>query len=305
MFQRSLYLLVYLHLFSAKHFAFYDVSVEDLPLVADFSDIFFAGSIADAREASKFGLKSLLSVSSAFFNSSSRALREDAQQQWENVEKTTRSLVDKGDILGFNIGDELAWNCFSTNSIHEATEMIRKSFPRGSAILWTNEAGFIGDWRAMKDSCGQSRTEYRIPEGLDWFSVDIYHMDGKVDDWVDLYPKTYYESVIFPNLTESQKAILVPGSFGSDVNHYPNGTYVCDRQCYDKMCSQDAHGFVDWAMHDERVAGIFPWNWGGCPSCNGSRWTPPHTCCMDEIGTKDMPLTRKTWKSLGLKMLTI
>ncbi len=22
-----------------------------------------------------------------------------------------------------------------------------------------------------------------------------------------------------------------------------------------------------------------------CPSCNGSRWTPPNTCCMDELGT--------------------
>jgi hypothetical protein len=64
----------------------------------------------------------------------------------------------------------------------------------------------------------------------------------------------------------------------SDVNHYPNGTYVCDRACYDTMCSHDAHDFMTWATSDPRIAGVFPWNWAGCPSCNGSKWTPPHTC---------------------------
>lgn len=39
----------------------------------------------------------------------------------------------------------------------------------------------------------------------------------------------YYEKLIFPNMTAEQKAMLVPGSFGSNVNHYPNGTYICDK----------------------------------------------------------------------------
>ena len=33
------------------------------------------------------------------------------------------------------------------------------------------------------------------------------------------------------------------GAFGSNVNHYPNGTVICDKGCYDTMCSQDAEDF--------------------------------------------------------------
>ena len=68
---------------------------------------------------------------------------------------------------------------------------------------------------------------------------------------------------MFPSMSSEQRAILVPGSFGSNVNHYPNGTYVCDKQCYDQMCAHDANDFATWAAADDRVAGVFPWNWGG------------------------------------------
>ncbi len=123
-------------------------------------------------------------------------------------------------------------------------------------------------------------------------------MDGAVDGWVDKWVRGFYESWIFPNLTASQRVILVPGSFGSDVNHFPNGTFVCDRDCYDDMVAHDARDFYAWATTDARVAGVFPWNWGGCAACNGSRWTPPHTCCMDELGTAVMPKSAAAWETL-------
>ena len=104
---------------------------------------------------------------------------------------------------------------------------------------------------------------------------------------------------VYPNISAQQKVVLVPGAFGSTVNHFPNGTYVCDRQCYDEMCTLDAHEFYAWAKSDERVVAIAPWNWGGCPGCNGSHWTPPNTCCMDEIGAKDQPKTRAAWERIG------
>ena len=88
---------------------------------------------------------------------------------------------------------------------------------------------------------------------------------------------------MYPNISAQQKVVLVPGAFGSTVNHFPNGTYVCDRQCYDEMCTLDAHEFYAWAKSDERVVAIAPWNWGGCPGCNGSRWTPPNTCCTYSV----------------------
>ena len=111
----------------------------------------------------------------------------------------------------------------------------------------------------------------------------------------------FYRDIIllYPNLTASQKVLLVPGAFGSHVNHYPNGTYVCDNHCYDEMCAKDAIDFYRWAQSDPMVVAITPWNWGGCPSCNGSRWTPPHTCCMNEVGARDQPLTRAAWFKIG------
>ena len=106
------------------------------------------------------------------------------------------------------------------------------------------------------------------------------------------------------------------------MNHYPNGTVICDKHCYDIMCSQDAEDFyavrvlllhsklhkrrlkavvacAQWGKADSRVAAIAPWNWGGCASCNGSRFTPSHTCCMDEIGARDQRETRAAWTKIG------
>jgi hypothetical protein len=80
-------------------------------------------------------------------------------------------------------------------------------------------------------------------------------MDGTVSGWVDANVKSFYETYIFPNITAEQQVrscgnarvrssglfscadldrcvlqvMLVPGSFGSNVNHYPNGTYVCNK----------------------------------------------------------------------------
>lgn len=97
--------------------------------------------------------------------------------------------------------------------------------------------------------------------------------------------------------------MLVPGSFGSNVNHYPNGTFVCDKACYDAMCSHDAADFAAWAAADPRVVAVCPWNWAGCPGCNGSRWTPLHTCCMDELGTDVQPESSAAWAGIGARII--
>jgi|EP01047_Picozoa_sp_COSAG01_P061109 hypothetical protein len=83
-------------------------------------------------------------------------------------------------------------------------------------------------------------------------------MDGTVPGWVQSHVKPWYEANIYPNLTTNQQVILVPGAFGSHVNHFPNGTYICDNHCYDQMCTQDAHDFYAWAQADDRVVAIMP-----------------------------------------------
>ena len=142
-----------------------------------------------------------------------------------------------------------------------------------------------------------------MPAALDIFSTDIYHTDGELDGWVEAHVRPFYETYIYPRLQPGQQVMLVPGSFGSNVNHYPNGTYVCDKACYDTMCAHDALDFLSWAKADPKVVAIMPWNWAGCPPCNGSRWTPPDTCCMDELGTDVMPLAQAAWAAVGREII--
>jgi len=86
-------------------------------------------------------------------------------------------------------------------------------------------------------------------------------------------------------------------SLGSGPLNAPTSPVLCCA-VYDQY-QADAVDFYAWAKSDPKVAAIAPWNWGGCPTCNGSRFTAPHTCCMDEIGTKDQPLTRAAWIKIG------
>jgi len=213
-----------------------------------------------------------------------------------------------GTIIGFNLGDELVNNCISPAALETGANAIRADFPRGEAIIWYNEAsGPVKHPLQAPSQCHHiispnATFEYKIPTALDWFSIDMYHMNGVVEGWVKDQVRDFYDRHIFPNLTLHQRAVLVPGAFGSNVNKYPNGTEICNRTCYDAMCAHDAVDFMAWAQGDPRVVGIFPWNWGGCASCNGSRFTPPHTCCMDEIGARDQPATRAAWAAIGTRI---
>jgi hypothetical protein len=266
-----------------------------------YATIHQADTPADAEAAfAAFKVPSLLSVYSAVFQGAPGrlVLQPQWQAQLAALAASAAPLLQSGALLGFNLGDELVWNCLAPANLSLVASAVRGHCPRGACTLWYNEAAVFGGGGAFKDSCGNEVTDWAIPSALDLFSTDIYHMDGLVEGWVAKWVKTFYDAWIFPHLTPLQKVVLVPGSFGSNVNHYPNGTYVCDKACYDAMCAHDAADFAAWAAQDARVAGVFPWNWGGCPTCNGSQWTPPHTCCKDELGTKEMPQTAAAWKAL-------
>ena len=84
-----------------------------------------------------------------------------------------------GTILGFNLGDELSWTCYTSEDISAAADAVRATYPRGTTLIWYNEAAlnFKDGWH---DECGNENRTFFIPPALDWFSVDIYHMDGLV-----------------------------------------------------------------------------------------------------------------------------
>ena len=259
-----------------------------------------ASSVADAAAAfASTGVQSVLLLIDVFASAPKRMVLQDAwRANLAALAAAAAPLFASGAVIGYNLGDELTWNCLAPANLTMVADAVREMCPSGSCIVWYNEAA-VFHTPSFTDSCGNVVTDFSIPAALDWFSVDIYHVDGVEAGWVDTFVRGYYNAWIFPNLTLTQSVALVPGSFGSNVNHYPNGTYVCDVQCYDQMISHDAVDFAAWAKEENsRVTAVLPWNWRGCPSCNGSRWTPPHTCCMDELGTDVMNRSAAAWKAL-------
>ena len=162
------------------------------------------------------------------------ALRPDAADAWGELQPVVVQLLRNGSIIGFNLGDELIWNCLPPDDLTAAVDMIRASFPRGQAIIWYNEATPV--LQEGISQCNKTKDmpmdKYTIPANLDWFSIDMYHMDGPVKGWVGENVRKFYETWIYPNFTSpSQKALLVPGAFGSNVNHFPNVSSQAIRRC--------------------------------------------------------------------------
>jgi hypothetical protein len=58
--------------------------------------------------------------------------------------------------------------------------------------------------------------------------------------------------------------------------------------------ADQAHAFANWALEDDRVAGIAPWHWD---TRKIGVVTP-----YKEVGVVDMPKTRAAWKSIGERM---
>lgn len=275
------------------YFSYYE---DNLAETSSYTSVHLASSFADAIAAKGKGVPSLLDVSPVFIAwSSTPSLRPDWKTAWSQTALIAEPLLQDGTLLGFNLGDELVWNGLPFDKLTLVADSVRSRFPRGEAIIWYND--YAGALDAAKDSSGRP-VPYILPSALDWFSVDIYHSNGPDDSFVDDV-KALYCRRIFPQLAPGQRVVLVPGAFSSNMNHYPNGTYICDRSCYEEMVTKDAYNFAAWAWADSRVVGIFPWNWGGCPTCNGSEWTPPHTCCMDEIGAKDLAMLKAAYREIA------
>jgi hypothetical protein len=84
----------------------------------------------------------------------------------------------------------------------------------------------------------------------------------------------------------------VPSTEQEDESHLLHWfrRIACDLQCYDEMCALDALNFFQWASDDERIVGLAPWNWTGCPEC---------AAIHDEIGTLALNMTVTAWQLIG------
>jgi hypothetical protein len=221
-------------------------------------------------------------------------LRPDYKAAVAKFAAAAKPLLANRSIIGFNLGDELSWSCVTPTDLAAGAAEIRSHFPRGSAVIWYNEASGPLDptsrWRVPrpwgKAICPEIHANYSIPAALDWFSVDIYDRKNS-RNFVTSQVKDFYEANIYPHLSAEQRTVLVPGSFGC------NSTMpTCDTTAYDSQCTRDAHDFIAWATADTRVVGVFPWHWAPCPNCQVG----------DRGGTRDLPATRFVWEEFGRKI---
>ena len=212
-------------------------------------------------------------------------LRPDYKATVAKLAAAAKPLLDNTTIIGFNLGDEMSWSCLPPDQLSTGADELRSHFPRGSAVIWYNEASGPLDptsrWRVPRPwgpaDCPEIKEAYHIPKSLDWFSVDIYRALSNQSKWVASAVKSFYEAQIFPHLSSEQKVVLIPGSFGCNES-----TTTCDERRYDEQCAQDAHDFIAWAQADTSVVAVFPWHWADCPKCDPNQ----------SSGTSDMPVTR-------------
>ena len=79
--------------------------------------------------------------------------------------------------------------------MHIAANAIRKSFPdKSKVVIWTNEATPVLD--SHKDHKGRPR-HFTLPLSISWFSIDMYHRNGKDEKFVGEVKK-FYEKYVYP-----------------------------------------------------------------------------------------------------------
>jgi len=169
---------------NAPFFTYYSANLSATPWLT----LYHADSLAAAAAAwSTFNVPSLLLLYNALFTTvpGRMILKPDYENELASLLAAAAPLRASGAVMGFNLGDELVWNCLSQANLSVAAEAVRSLCPRGekNCVFWYNEAAVF---RAgpFKDSCGNENEAFRVPPALDWFSVDIYHMDGIVPGWV-------------------------------------------------------------------------------------------------------------------------
>jgi hypothetical protein len=169
-------------------------------------------------------------------------LRPDFKDTIAALAAVARPLLANKTIIGFNLGDEMSWSCLPPTQLSAGAAELRSHFPRGSAIIWYNEASGPLDptsrWRVSrpwgKANCPEIRDDYKIPAALDWFSVDIYRSLSSSDSrWVTSAVRSFYVS---EGLQQSHSLRIHTVS-------------ICMAYSYREGCSENA---------DDRISSSFP-----------------------------------------------
>ena len=144
-------------------------------------------------------------------------------------------------ILGFNVGDErICGNDKHGTSVGDWNTIIntmRNSFPRGQAIIYTNECASTFE--------NTANFNLDIPDSLDWIGFDRYYSKSDTHGFIKNTLKPAYEKYLYPKLKDHHKVAITP--------------QVTNCQKLGKNELDDAKDAVAWAQSDPRVTFILPY----------------------------------------------
>ena len=140
-------------------------------------------------------------------------------------------------IMGLYIGDELLGCGVLVSELTAIFELCKAVWPEG--ITYYNEEWFPLNDPTWKDKSGQPYG--KVPDSLDWISYDFYRLNNV--SW--LQPMCEYPQNLYTKMNDKQKAVLLPGAFGSTSG--PRGgqswtvkSYSSWVNCTDQMaCTSD------------------------------------------------------------------
>jgi hypothetical protein len=212
---------------------------------------------------------SLLHVRETFF--CGNRLCADYKEKWAALlSSTVKPMLQEKSLFGIFFGDEICWSCTSWENVSTAVDTVRADLPRGEAILYYNEAYPVLAYEKC-DTGGDfdpSRTNFtypRVPEGLDWISLDYYPDEGTLKGTPLLF-----QQHVYPKMAPSQKALFVPPAYGCHGDAECSNRLCCSNATRDGPnvpchgdCSvamiQWAQGAYEWARSDPRIVGLNPW----------------------------------------------
>ena len=192
-------------------------------------------------------------------------LAPDYKEKWAAAAPTWIKYQREGKLLGFLLGDELQRRGASRQSIIDMAAEVRKTFPKGTAIIW------ISDTMSPP-----------LPPDIDWWSSDVYRTSP---DFIKMRGCAFVEQQMKPlwnamPVSGDQKWVVVPGAFED-----PSYLGGCSEDDYWRGLRNDFACVTQWANSDPRVAAVFPFMfsnaapltgmasyWNNYPGLAGEAW---------------------------------
>jgi hypothetical protein len=268
-----------------------------------FTNLAFASTPSEAVQNGKHGIHSLVKLDDIFVNKTVRwhyRLNRDYAARWAEYSLQLKPLIANKSALGFFLGDELLWNGLNFTEMVEYADCVRKTFPNGTAIIYTNaawptlfpttpgEPTSAGDIGAVP----QAQLWLHVPTAIDWWGVDLYP---------DQFSQEGALTVIHANVlrkftTPTQRLVVIPPFYGSRANSTTNERRQLD--CGDADCD---YAMVKWAQQfmrtylntsyadSSRVVAAMPYRWTSLGNGSGMR----------QQGGEELPRARDLWMTFG------